>query len=517
MYLEAKPDAYEGPFLAEERALIDSLADMLVSYLELGKQKEALEEQVRSRTAELVLAKEQAETASRAKTRFLATMSHEIRTPMNAVLGFGQLLCRDTALTGRSRDWLDKLMRNGYHLLELIDNVLEMSKIEAGRAELTTVDFDLPRLIGDIEAMLRERFEAKGLSFEVVRLGALPPRVRSDAGKLRQILINLLGNAARFTERGAVTLEVEAHPGPESLRVLFRVVDTGVGIAPRELDRVFEAFQQTESGQRSQTGTGLGLTISRDFARLLGGDLRVRSVLGRGTTFELEVPLEVDAGAEALPPPRRARAVGLLPGKPAPSVLIVDDERDQRELLRDLLQALGVETAEAEDAETALAMIERRPPHLVFMDVQMPGIDGVEATRRIRALHAGRRLPVVISSASVLREERSRVLGTGANDFIPKPFREDEIWAALERHLGPLFAYADAPGVGQSMAPIERADVLALGPGVVAELREALELGYVARVPDVLAHVPEEQRQTAAALARLAQSMQLDALLRLLG
>ena len=194
----------------------------------------------------------------------------------------------------------------------------------------------------------------------------------------------------------------------------------------------------------------------------------------------------------------------------------MDDERDQRELLRDLLGELGVQTAEAADAHAALGVIATRAPDLVFMDVKMPGVDGVEATRRIRATQAGERVPVVISSASVLHEERSHVLSTGANEFIPKPFREDEIWAALERYLGPVFAYVDVPNAASTVAPIERADVLALGAGVVAELREAVELGYVARVPDVLAGVPDEQRQTAAALTRLAASMQIETLRRLL-
>ncbi|HWO10850.1 MAG TPA: ATP-binding protein, partial [Polyangiaceae bacterium] len=417
VYLEQRPAAQEGPFLAEERALLDSLAEMLVRYLELRKQKEELERQVRVRTAELVLAKDEAETASRAKSRFLATMSHEIRTPMNAVLGFGQLLSRDVGLTPRAQGWLEKLLRNGYHLLELINNVLEMSKIEAGRVELSAAGFDLQRLLADVEDMLRERFESKGLSFAVRRSATLPRRVRSDAAKLRQILINLLGNAARFTEVGGVTLQVEERPGPGRQRVSFRVTDTGVGIAPEELDQVFEPFRQTQSGLRTQTGTGLGLAISRDFARLLGGELRLESELGRGTTVELEIPLDSDAGAPPEAPVRRARITGLSPGRPSPSVLVVDDEADQRELLRELLTELGLATFEAADAEAALRSIAERRPDLVFMDVRLPGMDGVEATRRIRATPSGKDLPIVIASASVLADEQGSALSTGANEF----------------------------------------------------------------------------------------------------
>jgi len=213
---------------------------------------------------------------------------------------------------------------------------------------------------------------------------------------------------------------------------------------------------------------------------------------------------------------RRARITGLSPGRPSPSVLVVDDEADQRELLRELLTELGLATFEAADAEAALRSIAERRPDLVFMDVRLPGMDGVEATRRIRATPSGKDLPIVIASASVLADEQGSALSTGANEFIHKPFREDEIWGALERHLGPIFEYAAPGDEARAPAPVERAEVLALGPSVLEQLRDAVELGYVGRVPAILAHVTTERRPTAQALERLAAAMELETLRRLI-
>ena len=516
-YLKQCPAAVEGPFLAEERALLDSLTDMLVRYLELRKHQEGLEALVRERTAALVEAKEYAETASRAKSTFLATMSHEIRTPMNAILGFGQLMARESDRSPRDRERLTRLLSSGYHLLELINNVLEMSKIEAGRGEAIQQSFDLHQAVADVSSMVRERFEAKGLRFTVQGVEALPRVVRSDVGKLRQILINLLGNAAKFTDSGSVTLSAEASVKAAAVRLRFQVKDSGVGIAPEEIDHVFEPFAQTQSGQQSQTGTGLGLTISRDFARLLGGELRVESEFGKGTTFELELPAQLGSSADVPAPSPEGQVTRLAPEQDAPTILVVDDEPDSRRVLGELLGAVGIKVLEAHDGQSAVALVEKRRPDLIFMDVKMPEVSGIEATRRIRALYPADSLPIVLISASVLRDDSGSVLGTGANQFIAKPFRETEIWAALEHHLGVRFLRGPvvAPQSREGGVFPTREQVLALGEDTLAQLREAIELGYLGRIPGLLAAVGEEHRKTAVALGGMATNLEIERLSRL--
>jgi len=486
----------------------------------LRELNETLEEKVKQRTLALNEAKEQADAANRAKGAFLAHMSHEIRTPMNAILGFGQLMQRDSELSPRDRDRLGKMMASGFHLLDLINNVLEMSKIEAKKISLSSSVFDLHAAVSAVADMVRGTLEQKGLHLTIVGLEALPRYAQSDATKLRQILLNLLSNAAKFTHEGGVTLRstVVAMTDPGRPRVRFEVEDTGVGISEAELKLVFEPFSQTHSGRsNTHAGTGLGAAISREFARFLGGELLVKSELGHGTTFVLELPLTLGSESDADHNSELDHEiVSLAPGQGPIKVLVVDDEPNNREVLRDLLALARVEVVEAEDGLSASEAFARTRPDLVFMDVKMPRVNGVEATAHIRATQPGKTVPIVMLSASVFREERESVLATGANDFITKPFKEATIWRALERHLGLRLVRKPSDSAPPAEAAPTRETVAALGPDTVATLRDAVESGYLSRVPQILANVDVEHQQTAARILKLAENFEIEALLRLL-
>ena len=302
VYLEERPSAAEGPFLLEERALLDSCAEMLVGYLELRRHQEHLEALVASRTTELRAAKDAAEDANRAKSVFLANMSHEIRTPMNAILGYAQMLERDRALGDDQRRKIDVIRSSGGHLLTLLNDILEMSRIEAGRATSAAEPFDLGALLRDVEAMFRELTESQGLELAFDQDPNVPRALSGDASKVRQVLINLLSNAVKFTATGRVAVRTSSRVTAANRHVVAMAVeDTGPGIDPRNLERIFDAFDQADATIR--TGTGLGLAISRNFARLMQGDVVVESTPGSGSvfTFTFEAgTAEVDAIAHAV-------------------------------------------------------------------------------------------------------------------------------------------------------------------------------------------------------------------------
>ena len=486
------------------------VSEQLRAEQELRRHRDHLEDLVRERT-------EQAEAASRAKSAFLANMSHEIRTPMNAVLGFGQLLEREAALSPRDRDRLAKMLASGQHLLALINNVLEMSKIEAGRMVLSAAAFDLHAAIADVDAMVRHGIEHKGLTFAIECAPALPRYVRGDAPKLRQVLLNLLGNATKFTHHGGVSLRAGAQLDGRQLILRCEVQDSGEGIAAEELAQVFEPFEQSASGLRAQTGTGLGVPISRTIARMMGGDLTVRSAVGVGTTFVLEARMELASVAEVPPGVRQdERVVGLAPGQKTPRVLVVDDEPDNRLALSELLQGVGIEVVEAENGAVAVQCCAELALDLVFMDMKMPVLDGLEATRRIRAGVRGAQLPIVMLSASVLDGERASALRTQADAFIAKPFSAAQIWRALEQYAAVVLLREGSPASDGSTAPLTRAQVAALGPVTVSALRDALETGYLDRVPAVLAGAGQEHAPVVAAVSKLAADFEIETLIALL-
>jgi len=408
-----------------------------------------------------------AEEANLAKSVFLASMSHEIRTPLNAVLGFAQLLRRDTTLTSLARERVKLIERAGSHLLLLINSILEMSKIEAGQAELRPGDFDLHGLLDDIISMFRGTASSKGIEVSRREAVGLPQFVHADELKLRQILANLLGNAVKFTDHGGVVLWAIAEDHPKGAMLTLTVTDTGPGIAEGDLVRVFEKFAQTSAGA-AKSGTGLGLSISLEYAVLMGGNITVRSELGVGSTFELTVPVAFAQTGRVLKSPQERVIVGLTQGHPPVCVLVVDDLADNRRFLSDLLCSVGIEVREAGNGREALAVVDVWPPSLVLTDLRMREMDGWALIAALRQRPDCVDLPIVAVSASVIGTIGREVIESGANDFIMKPVRSSEVFAALEEHCGVTFeVLAGQPKLTMVSVPLD-ADAT-LDPAVVPE------------------------------------------------
>jgi PAS domain S-box-containing protein len=454
---------------------------------------------------ELAVAKSAAESANHAKSAFLANMSHEIRTPMNAILGFSQLMLRDPALTDTQHQHLDTINRSGEHLLALINDILEMSKIEAGRIRLQRSNFDLHALLGDVERMFRLRTDTRGLEFSVQCTGMVPQFVRADEGRLRQIFINLVSNAVKFTEQGGIAVRLDAAPvGERSVRLHGEVEDTGPGIAADELPRLFREFEQTETGHRAGVGTGLGLAISREFARLMGGDMTAESEVGRGTIFRFEMLAELAEAAEVPKPADQRRVLRLQPAFTGLRVLIADDTVENRNYLEQLLQPIGFDTRSVADGARAVEMFTAWKPQLVLLDLRMPVLNGHEAIRRIRSLERDSRTPIIAVTASAFEENRREVIDAGGDDFLGKPFREADLFEKIGRLTGASFLYADE-------ATPEPATIVTLSPTQVAaalplELRTRLReaalradfdqmLAIIAEAGPHAPHVTDELRR----------------------
>jgi|GEM_PF-1299161 len=466
-------------------------------------------------------AKEAAEAASRAKSTFLANMSHEIRTPMNAILGFSQLLQRDPRLSAAQREHVDTINRNGEHLLALINDVLEMSKIEAGRSTLHPVAFDLRTLIRDIETMFRLRTDARGVSLIVDIAPDVPRYAVMDEGKLRQILINLLGNAVKFTEQGWIALRVRCSSESEKLmRLIAEVEDTGPGIDEADAARLFRHFEQAGAGVRSGGGTGLGLVISRGFSRLMGGDIRIESSPGKGSIFHLEVQMTRGEGDTVPAKKVKQRVVGLRNSERALRVLIVDDKEDNRAILKGLLAPLGFEAREAANGREAIAEAEKWEPDVIFMDIRMPVMDGFEATRHIKGTQKGRDTPIIAVTASTFEDGRKQALDAGIDGYVRKPFKEDELFEALRSSLKVEYVYEErAPAVNEEETPAGAA----VNPGLLANLPRSLlrdlhgatRRGDLDELMELIEEAAGRSRQAADYLRRLAADFEYDTLLKI--
>ena len=468
----------------------------------------------RDQDEQLRRAKDAAESATRAKSEFLANMSHELRTPLNGVLGYAQLLQRDRRINPNQREALDAIAKCGTHLLDLINDVLDLSKIEAGRIDIDTSATDLVQLTVDLKYVVAEAARRKGLRLTMAIASDVPRRVLLDGRHLRQVLLNLLGNAVKFTAVGQVHLGV-ARIGQD--RLSFEVSDTGPGIAPGELSAIFDAFTQTAEGA-AVGGTGLGLTISQHLVRTMGSELKVTSVVGEGSRFHFALPLvaadesAMARGIEMAEPPLDAR---LAPGIEL-TALVVDDSTVNRRILASLLESAGVHVTTAAGGLEAIELARTHRPDVIFMDLKMSDLDGLEATRRLQQDVATAGIPVIAVTASAFRDARKAALDAGCVDYIPKPVRAEALFAALQTHLGVEFlteASAAAVEATPLTDPAERREIAARISNAVA-IGDVTDLDGLAQM---LLAGNREQKVLGQRIARLVTGFDFEGLRELAG
>ena len=491
---------------------------------ELIRHRDNLENTVKDRTSQLNVqnkelrqAREIAQAANKAKSTFLANMSHELRTPLNAILGFSGLLGRDQSLGDDQKHKLAIINRSGEHLLGTINSILDLSKVEAGKAELELAPFSLIQVIDDVSEMIRLRTETKDLDFVLDLPSDLQPFVVGDARKLRQVLINLLGNAVKFTDTGSVALRAQSRPtGAASINLKIDVEDTGPGIPEDRLASVFEPFVQTGTSKSKDKGTGLGLAISKSFIELMGGSISAQNRTEGGCRFSIELPFEIVASeavsAERITPP----VIGIAPGQPEFRILVADDDQENRLLLEAHLTQAGFNVRQAENGEEAVDIFQGWSPHFIWMDMRMPVMDGYEATAKIRTLPGGDKIPIIALTASAFREQEKSIIDAGCNEVLHKPYQEHDIFDTMVRHLGVEFIYEEPEKATIKVLSISPKDIAKLQPELVTQMRDMTMSGQYNELQKLISQIDDDQSPLAETLRALAINYDTNKLMELL-
>ncbi|MEG4044905.1 PAS domain S-box protein [Microcoleus sp. Pol17_C1] len=461
----------------------------------------------------------QANEANQAKTVFLANMSHELRTPLNSILGFTQLMSYERNLAPSIQERLQIVNRSGRHLLDLINDILDLSKIESGRMTLNLSDFGLTNLLASIEEMFQVKVQSKELQLIFDLAPDIPRFVHSDNKKLYQVLVNLLGNAIKFTNKGSVTLRVRATQRDKtSCHLCFEVEDTGVGIAPKEIDKLFKIFVQTQAGNNLSQGSGLGLAISQKLVKLMGGQIRVKSTLRRGSTFSFEIPVQLPQ-ADSLPPESsNQRVIGLAPGQPTYRILIVEDLEDNRRLLVEFITSVGFEVREAKQGVEALSLWESWRPHLILMDLRMPIVDGYTASKYIRERPQSKETVIIALTASIFEEEREKVVMAGFNDFISKPFQQRDIFDKIAKYLPVQYIYevVEQTPQKQLVETVSGEDLSMMSPQWLEQMYQAAYYLDTEVMNELIGQIPESKASLAQALTDYINNFNSDRIMELI-